>query len=304
VTSADDGRGPASGVPGFTGWGSGKLILVGEHAVVHGEPAIAFAVDLGTRATLTPLDADTPNEVHAGFDDAQLSAALATALGPTGWRVELTSTLPVGRGMGSSASLGVALARARFAAQGHEPTPDEVFDAAMKVEAVFHGTPSGLDVAVSARGGALLYQRTPAPTFQPLACPPWQLVVVDTGKKGSTRELVAGVAARRPAIDPHLRAVGVVARAALGCLHDARALGPLLNENHALLRQIGVSTPELDELCAAALAAGALGAKLSGAGGGGVAIALVDDPAPVLAEMARRGVPAWVTRPQPAPGPA
>jgi mevalonate kinase len=293
--SAEDERGA------FTGWGSGKLILVGEHAVVHGEPAVAFAVDLGTRATLLRLPEGAPHEVHAGFHDDQLHAAIVAALGPRGWRVELASTLPVGRGMGSSASLGVALARARFAAEALTPSVDDVFEAAMRVEAVFHGTPSGLDVAVSARGGALLYQRTPAPTFRALPCPPWQLVVIDTGKKGSTRELVAGVAARRPAIDPHLSAIGVVARAALGVLDDPRALGPLLDENHALLRQIGVSTPELDELCDVARGAGALGAKLSGAGGGGVAIALVDDPAPVLAAMARRGVPAWVTRPQPAP---
>ena len=275
------------------GWGSGKLILVGEHAVVHGHPAIAFAVDRGTHVTLTPR-VDGRRVVLGEVSDPLLDDALAAVLPPGGWDVDVRSTLPIGRGMGSSASLGVAIARAVLGAQG---APDAVFAHAMRLETVFHANPSGLDVAVSVQGGVLRYQRTPAPTFAPLACPSWSVVVLDSGSKGSTRAMVQGVASRRPGIDADLQAIGALAEAAAGALHDPATLGPLLDENHARLVAIGVSTPRLDALCALARRAGALGAKLSGAGGGGVVLALSDDPSRILAAAAAEGVPAFVTTP-------
>lgn len=284
-------------------WASGKLILLGEHAVVHGEPAIAFSVSLGMTVTLDRLpNPSAPNALGDLTDDALLRAAVATALGPTGWRVTFQTDLPLGRGMGSSAALSTALIRARREALGLPPgTIDEQFAEALAVETVFHANPSGLDVAVSVRGGILHYRRTSPPTFRALPLPPWQVVVLDTGKAGSTKALVAGVTARRPAIDPLLQRIGQLVPAAEAHLHDPKLLGALLHENQCLLRGIGVSTAEVDALCDLATAAGAYGAKLSGAGGGGVVLALVDDPAPVLRAAARAGVPAWTCRPVEAP---
>lgn len=275
------------------GWASGKLILCGEHAVVHGQPALAFAVDRGTTATVTPIDG--PTTVDAAFTSDLVVAAVRQVFGPTGAHVTLTSDLPIGRGMGSSASLAVALVRARRALGG--PPRGTEFDEALEVERLFHGQPSGVDVAVASYGGVVRFQRSPTPTITPLPCPRWRAVVVDTGRVGVTSELVAGVTARRPGIDPELAAIGRLVDAAQAVIDDPEALGPLLTENHRLLGRIGVSTPELDDIVTWCLAAGARGAKLSGAGGGGVVLALVDTPDAVLAEARRRGYDAWPTSP-------
>lgn len=283
-----------------SGSGLGKLILCGEHAVVHGHPAIAFAVDLQTRVTLRRDDGAT-HVVDDGGTDPRLTEAIELALPETGWEVQIASTLPVGRGMGSSAALAVALARARAAHEGRQLDPDEVFARAMPLERVFHGNPSGLDVAVSARGGAIRYRRGPPPHIEPLTTrAAWRVVVLDTGRLGNTAELVAGVSAQRPGIDPVLARIGTLVTEAAGCLDRPGDLGPLLVENHRLLARIGVSTPELDALVVLALDAGAWGAKLSGAGGGGVVMALVDDPAPLLRAAGARGVAALECRLAPA----
>lgn len=283
--------------PSAEGWASGKLILVGEHAVVHGQPAVAFAVSLGTTVRLTPTDGATALDVD--FDDPRLREAVVTAVGEQGWRVHIRTDLPVGRGMGSSASLAVALVRAHAAATGTSP---DVYARALTVERVFHGNPSGVDVAVATHGGVLRFQRTAeGATWSRLPCPGWQVVVLDSGTRGDTGALVAGVTARRPGIDDDLAAIGAVVDQVADVLDDPPALGPLLTENHRLLGRLGVSTPVLDDLVQLALDHGALGAKLSGAGGGGVVLALVDDPAPVLAAAHDRGVAAWATHPAEAP---
>ena len=277
-------------------WASGKLILAGEHAVVHGMPALAFAVDLGTEVSLTPQEG--PTTVHAAFTDPRLLAAVHTGVGAHGWQVHIHSTLPIGRGMGSSASLAVALARAHAQTVG---TPVDIYAHALRVESLFHDTPSGVDVAVATHGGVLRFRRATPPTLTPLPCPDWQVVVIDTGKVGVTSALVQGVTARRPGIDPLLERIGALVDQATQVLDVPEALGPLLTENHALLRGIGVSTDELDHLVQLALDHGALGAKLSGAGGGGVVIALAHETEPVLAAARAVGYDAWVCRPTEAP---
>jgi len=280
--------------------GSGKLILCGEHAVVHGQPALAFAVDRGT--TITVQEGAGPTRVHADLDDTRVRQVVRTHLGEDGLLVRITSDLPIGRGMGSSASLAVAVARAAARWHGRETGPDALWDDAMAVEAVFHGTPSGVDVACSLRGGVLRFLKGPPPVFTSLPAPSWSMVVLDSGDVGDTGALVAGVTSRRPGIDPLLDRIGALVDEAAEVLDDPVALGPLLDENHALLRQIGVSTPRLDALVALARGAGARGAKLSGAGGGGVVIALVDDPEAVLQAAAVAGVDAFAVRPAPAQG--
>lgn len=281
-------------------FGRGKLILVGEHAVVYGHPAIAFAVDRGVHVTVTPLDGPTRIEPA----DARLAEAARVVLPARGFHVALRSDLPIGRGMGSSAAIAVGLVRAAAQALGERLTAAAEWERAFAIEQVFHGTPSGIDQTVSARGGALRYRKGPPAEIEELPCPTWRVVVLDSGSCGETRALVDGVRARRPAIDPALDAIGALVPRAQAALHDPAALGPLLTENHRLLREIGVSTPALDDLVALALRAGARGAKLAGAGGGGVVIALADDPAPVLAAAEAAGVPAFVTGPCPpdAPG--
>lgn len=280
-----------------SGRGHGKLILAGEHAVVYGHPALALAVDRGVTVTLT--ERPGPTALDEGPCDERLRQALAIALPPEGLGVRIIGDLPLGRGMGSSAAIAVGLVRARAALEGERLDVDTCFSRAFDVERVFHGTPSGLDHAVSARGGALRYEKGPPARFTPLPCPSWDLVVLDSGCAGDTRELVEGVRARRPAIDPALEAIGALVARAEHHLHDPGTLGPLLTENHHLLQQIGVSTPALDALVELALDAGAYGAKLAGAGGGGVVLALCDDPVALVEQARNQGVDAFACRPVP-----
>ncbi len=278
--------------PVGVGRGAGKLILCGEHAVVYGHPALAFAVDLHTTVRLQRREG--PTEVHSPHADPRVRDALCTVLPARGWRVQVASDIPVGRGMGSSAALAVALLRAhRPALQG-----EALIEAAMPIERSFHGNPSGLDVAVSALGGCLAFRRGPPMHYEQVPVGSWQAVVLDSGSAGDTRALVAGVAARRPGIDAVLDRIGELVERARHVLDQPAALGELLTINHRLLADIGVSTSRLDELVQLALDHGAHGAKLAGAGGGGVVLALVDDPGPLLAAAQARGIRALTCSPE------
>lgn len=289
--------------PGFgcalrgIGQGLGKLLLCGEHAVVYGHPAIAFAVDRATRVTLERTEHATT--LIGAVEDDRLRDAVRAAVPPEGWRVHIASDLPIGRGMGSSAALAVALVRARAHLDGESLGPDQVFDRAIPVERVFHGNPSGVDVAISARGGFLRYRREDgAPRIEPIRRRPrWRVVALDSGEVGNTAVLVDYVAARRSKLDPILAQIGALVDRAFEVLDAPDSLGPLLTENHALLRALGVSNPRLDELVAMAIDSGAWGAKLAGAGGGGVVIALVDDPEPLLRVASQRGISAFACAP-------
>ncbi|MBN1336231.1 MAG: mevalonate kinase [Deltaproteobacteria bacterium] len=262
-----------SGLPA-TGRAAGKVILLGEHAVVYGHPALAAAVPMYTRITLRAGTGPT-RAVRAAVRDARLLEALARLLPHRGVDVEIRTELPVGRGMGSSASLAVALVRAAADLAGDTLAPETAFARALEVERLFHGNPSGIDVAVILREGAMWYRRGPPPEARRQPLPTTlPLVVLDTGAAGDTGALVAAVAGRRPAVDPILERIGQLADRAVPVLGDLPALGALFDEAHGLLRDLGVSTPPIEELATFAREHGALGAKPSGAGGGGVVIAL------------------------------
>ena len=281
-------------------WGSGcgKLILFGEHAVVYGHPAIAVGLSKQTEVILDPRPGPT-RIVEASIQDPRLDELIAKALPPNGLAVRIRSELPTGRGMGSSAALCVALIRAREALNGRDPSLEELHEAGFELEAVFHGTPSGIDHAVAAHGGALYYRKGEAPEV--LDMPPVQAVVLDSGSVGNTSELVAAVASQRPSIDFALRQLGELTDIARAQLDDPILLGELMIEAHALLKTLGVSTHQLDSLVALAMAHGATGAKLSGAGGGGVVVALCpEDETGLLQAALHRGIQAFsCTLPRP-----
>jgi mevalonate kinase len=269
----------------------GKLIVLGEHSVVYGHRAIAAAVSRGTTVTLEPCDGATCLG-RAPIRDERLMQAIRAVVPGQGVRVHIDTDLPVGRGMGSSASLSIALLRAVAAQRGESPDFETLHADGFALERIFHGNPSGLDHAVAALGGALVYRRDEPPA--PVAMASLQAVVLDTGVAGDTAALVAGVAARRPRIDPALDRLGALVELALPVLSDPPALGELFNEAHARLGEIGVSNTTLDDLAALALANGAVGAKLSGAGGGGVVLALTPrGPGALLRAAQARGIAAF-----------
>jgi mevalonate kinase len=263
-------RQPGRGV----GAAPGKLILSGEHAVVYGYRAVAAAVSLCTRVEVNVRPGPSGVDTSAIIDD-RVWPALATIVPADGVGVTITSDLPVGCGMGSSAALAIATLRALAALEGREPSFEELFERGFFPERVLHGNPSGVDHAVSALGRVVVYRRRDPPEILPIDVPkPLLLVVADTGSPGDTAKMVAGVRDRAPTAE--LRSIGALTEMVAAHLQRGEDPGALFTENHRLLRRIGVSTPRLDHACAAMVDAGATGAKLAGAGGGGVAIGVVD----------------------------
>ena len=274
----------------------GKAILLGEHAVVYGRPAIAIPVpDLRATAIVIPhedgLWIDAPDlgkryPVDLTHIDDPLALAVRLALehvqatAQQHFIVRIESGLPVGRGLGSSAAVSAAIVRAVARHFGRELAPAEVSALVYETEVLQHGTPSGIDNTVIAYEQPVYFVRG-QPIERFVVREPLHLVLGDTGVMTPTRETVGDVRAAweqdRDYYEGLFDTIGAVvdeARAAIA-RGDLEELGRLMDENHALLRDLGVSSPELDRLVAAARNAGALGAKLSGGGRGGHMLALV-----------------------------
>lgn len=300
------------------GHGQGKVILLGEHAVVHGVPALAAALDGGAKAEARASDRDRLRVAPWGVDLAPsdalpLARAFAAALEARGGTrtpidVEAHVALPGGAGLGSSAALGVAVLRAIDALEDVRRDHEDTQRLALAWERVFHGNPSGIDTAMAIAGGIALYRRAPKEgerTLEPiLPRDPITLVVAHSGEGASTRAMVESVArqkerdaARFAKSLAAIEALVVNARSAIEA-GDLRALGQLFDMNQQLLAAWMVSTGTLEEMCAAARAAGALGAKLTGGGGGGCMIALApsrEAAEPIRAALIQHGKKeAWV----------
>jgi mevalonate kinase len=314
----------------------GKLILLGEHAVVYGQPALAGAVDLGVEVTVRPGAGELcvpawglrvpaqPEQAAAAGSLAEAYPALRGALRRIpGWHdpavdLEAHFELPTGAGLGSSAALSVAVARALAEAAKVVLDDQSLRDAAMAAETVFHGRPSGIDHAVSVAGGFGLYTRAgglepldlaadeSAIVDEPGAPAPWgtvPLVVAHTGKARDTRGRVARVAqlqAERPdEVNARFAAIGALVREAAAAIakRDFPMLGRTMTDNQAHLEALEVSSDEIRTLCQVAHEAGALGAKLTGGGGGGCVIALHPGREDVLRErFEAAGFRAFITR--------
>jgi mevalonate kinase len=197
------------------------------------------------------------------------------------WRIELRSDIPIASGLGSGAALSTALVRAIFAQLGRPAPPEVVSELVYESERFYHGAPSGIDNTVVAYGQPIWFVKGQPP--QPFASvAPMLLVIADTGIRSPTVLTVSKVREAwqqdRPRYEAIFDAIGELVYAVRSALErgDAPALGTLFNENQALLKSIGVSCDAIEVLVNAARAAGALGAKLSGAGGGGNIIALVE----------------------------
>ena len=283
-------------------FGRGKVILLGEHAVVYGVPALAAGLDRGVESKATPHERDLlvveewsvatgPEGDGSGkptLGDA-FGAILAdydARLGPDRpkVRVELHVGIPAGAGLGASAALGVAVIAALDEFYGVPRTPTERGSFSLAWEKVFHGNPSGVDNAVVAIGGVVYFRK--GQPIEPVAVgAPLHLVIAHSGESSSTTEIVAGVAARREAdtagYDASFARIGALAEEArvVVAAGDTARLGALMNANQEELVRIGIDTEALVALCARALEAGALGAKITGAGGGGCMVALTRDAA-------------------------
>jgi mevalonate kinase len=195
-----------------------------------------------------------------------------------GLEIEWRSDVPIGAGIGSGAAASNAMAFAAIRTSGHTPDPAEIAFLAWQGDVIAHGgVASGLDSGASALGGITRYTLAGGPDV--VSSEPITLVVTDTGVQAKTSEVNTRVRRHLEAQPASMRlfaGIGLLVQEAEAALDsgDLVRLGRLMTIDQLILEQIGVSCSEIDRIVEVALAAGALGAKLSGSGGGGIVIAL------------------------------
>jgi mevalonate kinase len=288
----------------------GKVYLFGEHAVVYGEPAVPCAIE--RRARVTVEERDDGLTVHLddltidGFTieytgdasegpDVDVSESLveagvgyineaieqardAAGVDDVGFEINVESSIPLGAGLGSSAAVVVGVIKAATTELGVDLTDREVAERAYQVEhAVQDGEASRADTFCSAMGGAVRVEGDDCRRIQGVDTLPF--VIGYDGGAGDTGALVAGVRQLRGEYDfaaDTVTAIGDIVRQGERALQDGDLveLGKLMDFNHGLLSALGVSSRSLDSMVWAARDADALGAKLTGAGGGGCIVAL------------------------------
>lgn len=274
--------------------------------MVYGEPAIVLAIDRRACATVDirndkrihlrstnlgfagffengifKIEQGDAKEARLKFEGIRLAVEkVMRACGEdAGLNIEINSAVPVAAGLGSSAAVIAAVTAAVGSLLKVKMSKEDVFRITCETEKVLHGTPSGVDPAISTFGGALLFQMDTG--FKPLEVKmDIPLVVGDTGVERSTRvqvEKVRRIMENYPSLfEPLRKAAREIVLRAIDAFkeNDLATLGELMNINHALLCGVGVSDESLEWLVNASRKAGALGAKLTGAGGGGCMVAL------------------------------
>ena len=281
----------------------GKIYLFGEHAVVYGEPAIACAVEIRTRVTAKESDVITiSSDLGTTGLDFEVHPYVSSAIekmNPPGVSIEVSSDIPVGSGLGSSAAVTVAtLAAINFELElGHND--EELARMGHEIEKKVQGAASPTDTFVSTFGGVV-----EIPSRKRLDMLDCGVVIGNTGKGAApkkTAKLVKQVAMLKEEypemINPIIKTIGSFASRGEVLISgkDYISLGRLMNVNHGLLDALGVGTPELSALVYAARNAGAYGAKITGAGGGGCMVALTDSPLEVASAIEKAGGQAIIT---------
>ena len=256
-----------------------KIILIGEHAVVYGYPAISLPL-LEVEVTCRVVPATTPWRL---FEEDTLSMAVYASLEYLNItdayiRCQIDSAIPEKRGMGSSAAISIAAIRAVFDYYQAKLPHDVLEILVNRAEMIAHMNPSGLDAKTCLSDQPIRFIKNVG--FEELAMDlSAYLIIADTGVYGHTREAIQVVESKGKEALPFLYALGELTQQAEEAIkaRDAVMLGEILTKAHENLKEIGVSSLEADALVETALQHGALGAKMSGGGLGGCIIALVAD---------------------------
>lgn len=269
--------------------------------MVYGQPAVALPVQDVRASAAVSVDHEIAQPIIEARDlklEASLGGALPDAvqhiaraielvnekvvrLPQSGWRITVWSKIPMGRGLGSSAAIGIAVLRALITAMGKTIIPTELIQLSFELEKIHHGTPSGIDNTVIALEKPILFRKDREPA--PIKAGNLFFVVGDTGVSKKTVEVVSQVAEERNKnqeyFDRIFNQIGQLAQEGWRALRDgdSKKVGQLMNDNQTMLERIHVSSPELDNLIKAARLSGALGAKLCGAGKGGCMVAITRD---------------------------
>ncbi|MDD5022639.1 MAG: mevalonate kinase [Candidatus ainarchaeum sp.] len=267
------------------GEGFGKVILFGEHFVVHGLPAIALGL---SNKSIIRIEESKENEIITKFPVIQtlsISAiqAVEDAVGvKEKFKVYFEGDLPVTGGLGSSAAFCVALAKALSKKYSKNFNNEEINKIANEGEKVFHGNPSGIDSAVATYGGAIEYKRNQG--FKQIKIgKPIFLVVGITGKNSPTKIMIEKVQEFKNKNSEEFEKIKneyqEIFEEGKNAIEEGKIeiIGELMNKNQKLLKKVGVSDEINDKLIEKFLQLGAIGAKLTGGGGGGCCIALAEN---------------------------
>ncbi|RJS93954.1 hydroxymethylglutaryl-CoA reductase, degradative [Salinisphaera sp. Q1T1-3] len=311
------GHGDATGDFGY-----GKIIVLGEHSVVYGRHAIAAPIPLNVRAEVRPqaqdIDLLIPRwgvEMRFSEPEGSISSLhesislIAERLGVAdrGMRIDVFPRVPRANGLGASAALAVSVIRAMARAFEISMTDREISNLAYDVEKIAHGTPSGIDNTLATFGRPILFRKDDPQAraeIRDLATPrPIPVVIGLSGVATLTAQTVGNVRAawqknpaRYEAIFDQIDGLALAGVDALA-RGDIAELGDLMNIDHGLLNALQVSSWEIEELVEIARTNGALGAKLTGGGGGGamIAVAETDRVEGVAAAMRAAGYNSFIT---------
>jgi mevalonate kinase len=308
-------------MPAISARAPAKTILFGEHAVVYGYAAIAVPIrSIGMHVSVHARPDEKSGHLTIFYSDSQIAvnysklpaqnptrAALQTIFDnlaiphPPAMEIRISSTIPTAAGLGSSAAFAVSLTRAVSHFLGFSLDTGKINEIAFQIEKHIHGTPSGIDNTVIAYDQPLFFQKEKPHEFLEIR-KPIHLVIADSGVRMLTKKVVDEVREKKArdqtAVDEIFKEIHIIVGEAKQMLLDGDmpSLGRLMNRNHQLLADLGVSCPELDHLVQAALRAGALGAKMCGGGQGGIITALVNvqEVSKVIQSLSEAGASACI----------
>ena len=276
----------------------GKIILTGEHFVVNGAYSLAAALDKRVRVSISEVSDDSyiisggrksrqvDNDGRFRMVKSIMADVIQRSRSKTRFAVSISSQIPSGSGLGSSAAVSVATSAAALKFFRLDTSPESVFETALNGEKKVHGNPSGIDVEASIKGGMVLFSKTVGAKSIPMERA-LHILVIYTGKARKTGILISKVREKKRRFPSFFeRLTSAASFMSLGMLDaiscgDLPRLGAFMNISQTALNWIGVSTPYLERMLEEVAALGVFGVKLTGAGGGGSIIVL---PKPDTAE--------------------
>ena len=281
------------------GIGHGKIILLGEHSVVYGRHAVAVPAPVNIRTKVQDTEdeillmipswgveyrLDKNPEKRQSFEKPAGLILDQMGLSKQGMKIEVFSDIPRGMGLGGSAAIAVSIIKALNNHFKLALNQDEINQMALESEKIAHGNPSGIDNTMATYGHPLIFRNGDNPLIEPLNInETFSILIGFSSTEGLTAKTVGIVRdlwKKNPGVyEKIFDEIDSLALQSIQAIqnNDFDLLGELMNINHGLLNTLQVSTPELERLIMIARESGALGAKLTGGGGGGAVIALCKD---------------------------
>jgi len=302
------------------GIGYGKTILFGEMFAVFGVPVIATALSMTAEAEVVKTtsggwDIRDERREAKGYKEEKKAMQIESLerifahlrLHPQHLRIVLGGDLPAMSGIGATGASSVAIVRALAEEFDLRLTDDEINAGGYQGEIAYHGpTTSGIDNMVSTYGGIVWLTRGEPNVVRKMKWKePVEVVIGDTGIIANTKSLLAAFGERRKRSPERygrmLESARQIADEAMASIErfDLQNMGRLMDQNQSLLQEAEISCPELDRLVGACRRAGALGAKLTGSGGGGCMLALTPGKQlqeKVASAIESQGFPAYRTK--------